>query len=130
TVLVIGLSATALILGSLPLQPVPRRFWIALFVACAATIASLGVRSLRWIFLLRRAGIRIPIRDAYIGYFAGLSLLFVPLLAGEIAIRALVLRDRGRVPPASVVVVNLWERLIDLVALGAIAGGLGAILGS
>ena len=36
---------------------------------------------------------RIPIRDAYIGYFAGLSLLFAPFLLGEIAVRA---RDPSR----------------------------------
>ena len=36
--------------------------------------------------------------------------------------RALVLRARGRVPVATTVVVNLWERLLDLVALAVIAG--------
>ena len=60
--------------------------------ACVLTVASLSLRSLRWIFLLRRAETRIPIRDAYIGYFAGLSLLFAPLLLGEIAVRACVHR--------------------------------------
>jgi hypothetical protein len=97
--------------------------------AAALTIVSLMLRSLRWIFLLRRAHVRIPIRDAYIGYFAGLSLLLTPLLLGEIALRVLVHRARGRVPAATVVVVNLWERLLDLVALGVITGLLGIVLG-
>ncbi len=98
-------------------------------VAAALTIVSLMLRSLRWIFLLRRAHVRIPIRDAYIGYFAGLSLLLTPFLLGEIAVRALVHRARGRVPAATVVVVNLWERLLDLVALGVITGLLAIVLG-
>ena len=87
-----------------------------------------GLRSLRWVFLLRRAETRIPIRDAYIGYFAGLSLLLAPLLLGEIAVRAAVLRARGKVPVATIVVVNLWERFLDVAALGVIAGGLGILL--
>ena len=43
-----------------------------------------------------------------------------PLLLGEIAIRALVLRQRGRVPFATTALVNLWERLMDVTALALI----------
>jgi ubiquinone/menaquinone biosynthesis C-methylase UbiE len=130
-VLVIGVASTVLIVGSLTSDvPVPGLFWPAFAGACAATIVSVGIRSLRWVFLLRRASIRIPIRDAYIGYFSGLSLLFAPFLIGEIAIRAHVLRARGRVPFGTVVVVNLWERLLDLTALAAIAGVIGLLIAS
>ena len=130
-VLVTGLIGTALVLAQLGGGPDARspRFWVGLAAAAALTIASLMLRSLRWIFLLRRAQVRIPIRDAYIGYFAGLSLLLTPFLLGEIAVRAAVLRARGRVPTATVVVVNLWERLLDLVALGIMAGVLAIALG-
>ena len=130
-VLVTGLIGTALILAQLGGGPDARspRFWVGLAAAAALTIASLMLRSLRWVFLLRRAQVRIPIRDAYIGYFAGLSLLLTPFLLGEIAVRAAVLRARGRVPTATVVVVNLWERLLDLVALGIMAGVLAIPLG-
>jgi len=125
-VLVIGAASTLLILGSLtPAVAVPGLFWLSFAAACAATVVSVGIRSLRWVFLLRRASVRIPIRDAYIGYFSGLSLLFAPFLIGEIAIRAHVLRARGRVPISTVVVVNLWERALDLTALAAIAAAAG-----
>jgi 2-polyprenyl-3-methyl-5-hydroxy-6-metoxy-1,4-benzoquinol methylase/uncharacterized membrane protein YbhN (UPF0104 family) len=126
-VLLTGLVGTALIFGSLTRSQaqIGPGFWIRLLAACGLTLASLGLRSLRWVFLLRRAETRIPIRDAYIGYFAGLSLLFAPFLLGEIAVRAFVLRARGRVPVTTTVVVNLWERLLDLVALAVIAGVLG-----
>src|SRR6185436_9259004 len=109
--------------------PIRPTFWAALASACVLTVVSVTVRSLRWIFLLRRAHVRIPIRDAYIGYFAGLSLLLTPFLLGEIAVRAWVHRARGRVPAATVVVVNLWDRLLDVVALGIITGMLAIALG-
>jgi len=129
-VFVVGLIATALVfarLGSTPLAP--HTFWLRLFGACALTVASLAVRSVRWIFLLRRAETRIPIRDAYIGYFSGLSLLFTPFLIGEIAVRAYINRARGRVPVLTTMVVNVWERALDLVALGFIAGSAAFLLG-
>ena len=130
-VLLTGLFGTALILGSLTRWPSPvaPAFWVRLLAAFGLTMASLAVRSLRWVFLLRRAETRIPIRDAYIGYFAGLSLLLAPFLLGEIAVRVLVHRARGKVPAATTIVVNLWERTLDLMALGAIAGTLGIALG-
>ena len=122
-VLVVGVVATALVFGRLGATPLATRtFWLRLAGACALTVASLSVRSVRWIFLLRRAETRIPIRDAYIGYFAGLSLLFAPFLIGEIAVRAFINRARGGVPVLTTAVVNVWERALDLVALGLIAG--------
>src|SRR5215475_408566 len=122
-VVVVGIVATLLVfarLGSAPLAP--RTFWLRLLGACVLTVISLAVRSVRWIFLLRRAETRIPIRDAYIGYFAGLSLLFTPFLIGEIAVRSYINRIRGNVPVLTTTVVNVWERALDLVALGFIAG--------
>src|SRR5262245_4683721 len=128
-VVVVGLVATALVfarLGSTPLAP--RTFWVRLLGACALTVVSLSVRSVRWIFLLRRAETRIPIRDAYIGYFAGLSLLFTPFLVGEIALRAYINRARGHVPVLPTSAVNVWERALDLVALGFISGSAALML--
>src|SRR5215475_15812639 len=129
-VVVVGIVATLLVfarLGSTPLAP--RTFWLRLLGACVLTVVSLSVRSVRWIFLLRRAETRIPIRDAYIGYFAGLSLLFTPFLIGEIAVRAYINRARGNVPVLTTTVVNVWERALDLVALGFIVGSAMLVLG-
>jgi len=90
-VLLAGLATTAAVLSQLAVTPaalpVGFRFWIWLLAASGLTVASLALRALRWIFLLRRIDTRIPIRDAYIGYLAGLSLLLAPFLLGEIAIR-------------------------------------------
>jgi ubiquinone/menaquinone biosynthesis C-methylase UbiE/uncharacterized membrane protein YbhN (UPF0104 family) len=117
-----GIAATIAVfsgIGGVP-RP-PSHFWGTFVAASALTTASLSLRSLRWVFLLRRAETRIPIRDAYIGYFTGFSLLFVPLLLGEIAVRAIVHRRRGGVPVTTTALGNVWERVLDLLALGLIA---------
>src|SRR5688500_12165780 len=95
-ILLVGVVATVLVLGDFAgtFQPPGSAFWASLAAACVLTVVSLTVRSLRWIFLPRGAGTRTPIRDAYIGYFAALSLLLTPFLLGEIAVRALVQRTR------------------------------------
>jgi len=131
-VLAVGAVATAVVFGRLDTYPEPPngRFWGALVGASLLTVGSVSLRSLRWIFLLRRAETRIPIRDAYIGYFAGLSLLFTPLLAGEIAVRAWVNRARGNVPVHTTIVVNIWERLLDLTALSIVASVAGLAVGT
>lgn len=125
-VLVTGLVATALVFGGqVPsVAVVPRGFWARLVVASGLTLSSLGLRALRWVYLLRRAETRIPIRDAYIGYLAGFSLLLAPLLTGEIAVRAWVLRRRGRIPSALTATLTIWERGFDVLALTTIASGL------
>lgn len=117
----VGLFATALLFTSIGSWPTPPAgFWPRLLAACGLTLASLSLRSVRWIFLLRRSETRIPIRDAYIGYLSGLSLIVTPLLLGEIAVRAWILRARGRVPVLTTAVVNIWERVLDLAALGVV----------
>jgi ubiquinone/menaquinone biosynthesis C-methylase UbiE/uncharacterized membrane protein YbhN (UPF0104 family) len=129
-ILLVGLVATLLVFGNFTdSMRVGAEFWPYLAIASLLTIISLMIRSLRWIFLLRRSSVRIPIRDAYIGYFSGLSLLLTPFLAGEIAVRAAIQKARAGVPIATTIVVNLWDRLLDLVALAIIAGALGLALG-
>jgi ubiquinone/menaquinone biosynthesis C-methylase UbiE len=118
----VGLFATAVLFSSVGAWPTPpAAFWPRLLVACGLTVVSLSLRSVRWMFLLRRTDTRIPIRDAYIGYLSGLTLLVTPLLLGEIAIRAWILRARGRVPILTTAVVNVWERVLDFAALAIIA---------
>src|SRR4051812_10313244 len=131
-VLAVGAVATAVVFGRLDTYPEPPngRFWGALVGASLLTVASVSLRGLRGVFLLRRAETRLPIRDAYIGYFAGLSLLFTPLLAGEIAVRAWVNRARGNVPVHTTIVVNIWERLLDLTALSIVASVAGLAAGT
>ena len=122
-ILVVGIAATAVVFRNLgnSVGRVPPSLLVWFGLACILTVASLALRILRWIFLLRRSNARIPLRDAYIGYLSGLSLLLVPFLIGEIAVRALIHRARARIPIETIVIVNLWERLLDFVALVTIA---------
>jgi 2-polyprenyl-3-methyl-5-hydroxy-6-metoxy-1,4-benzoquinol methylase/uncharacterized membrane protein YbhN (UPF0104 family) len=123
-VLVVGAVATALLFASVSDETagIAWTLWPGFLIACALTIASLSLRSVRWIFLLRRAETRIPIRDAYIGYLAGFSLLLTPLLLGETAVRAAIHRRRGGVPLGTTILVNVWERVLDAAALSLLAG--------
>jgi ubiquinone/menaquinone biosynthesis C-methylase UbiE len=132
-VLLAGVAATALVLSQVqPAAALLRlpAFWTWLILACLLTLLSLGLRTLRWIFLLRRSEVRIPLRDASIGYLAGLSLLLAPILLGEIAVRAYVHRRRGGVPLGTIAVLNLWERLLDVMALSSIAILTGVLTGT
>ncbi len=119
-----GIASTALVLTrTAPTSlAAPAAFWLWLALGCALTTASLFLRGLRWVFLLRRADVRIPIRDAYIGYFAGFSLVLAPFLLGEIAVRASVLHRRQQVPRSTTAIVNVWERWLDVLAMAAILG--------
>ncbi|PWT79981.1 MAG: hypothetical protein C5B57_12995 [Blastocatellia bacterium] len=131
-VLATGIIGTALVfygLTPLGLPAPPAHFWLWLVIASMLTLVSLGLRTLRWIFLLRRSETRIPIRDAYIGYLAGFALLLAPFLLGEMTIRAYVHRDRGNVPVAVSVVLNIWERFLDTIALAAIAATMTIVSG-
>lgn len=119
---VAGAVATAALFVQAGVRPseAPARFWLASIVAAIATVVSLYIRAQRWVFLLRRSGTRIPIRDALIGYFSGLTLLIVPLLIGEMALRSYVQHARAGVRPATTILVNIWERVLDLAALALI----------
>lgn len=118
-----GLATVVIFTERLPHAiTVPPAFWPRLALAAGLTVAGINLRALRWIFLLRRADVRIPIRDAYIGYLAGFSLLLAPLFLGELGVRAWVLRRRGRVPTGVTAVLTLWERGFDLLALVTIGG--------
>ncbi|HWW83640.1 MAG TPA: lysylphosphatidylglycerol synthase domain-containing protein, partial [Vicinamibacterales bacterium] len=122
-VLAVGLATTMIAFSGLSARPdrLPARFWLWLLVGALTTAASLTIRMLRWTFLLRRSGTRIPLRDACIGYLSGFSLLFVPVFVGEITLRARVQQTRANVPIGITCVVNLWERLLDLSAVALVA---------
>lgn len=119
-----GLVATSLALSQRAPDGivVPSALWLHPAGAAILTLASMNLRTLRWIFLLRRAETRIPLRDAFLGYLAGFALLLAPLFLGEIALRAWILRARGDVPTGVTAVLSLWERWFDLLALASIGG--------
>ena len=140
SMLVLGSAAAVLVTGLVATVAIVSRhrgaslslgygFWAGLVAVSGLTAVNLGLRALRWIYLLRRCETRLPIRDAYIGYLAGFSLVLAPLLLGEIAVRSYVLKERGEVSPLTTAVVNVWERVLDLVAVAILVGAFAVVRG-
>jgi SAM-dependent methyltransferase len=129
--LAVGGVATAHLLWqvTVPLDGIPLGHWVAMAAALCLTLASLGVRSLRWVFCLRRTQTYVPLRDSIVIYLAGLSLVFVPFLAGETLLRAIVARERRVADAEPILAVNYWERALDLIALCAILGATTLVTG-
>lgn len=84
--------------------------------ALAATAGWLFARFIRWQFLLRRVGVRLPIRTTLGTYIAGLPGTATPAYVGE-AIRGLFIRRRFGVPMRVSLAVLVLERLYDVAAI-------------
>lgn len=87
--------------------------------ACLLTCACVGLRWIRWRYLLRRADLRIPARSDLLIYLSSLAGRATPAYAGE-ALRCLLLARRHRIRLASSFALLVVERGLDLVALGAL----------
>lgn len=81
------------------------------------TSGHLGIRFLRWQFLLRRSGIRLPIRPSLRSYLASLVGIATPAYAGEVLRCAFARRNHGAPLPATLTIL-LLERFLDVAALG------------
>jgi SAM-dependent methyltransferase/uncharacterized membrane protein YbhN (UPF0104 family) len=91
----------------------------------AITATWLFLRFIRWQFLLRRVGMRLPIRPTLAAYLAALPGTATPAYVGE-ALRAVFLRRRFGAPLRTTLAVLVLERLYDVVAIAvilAVAGG-------
>jgi uncharacterized membrane protein YbhN (UPF0104 family) len=88
-------------------------------VALAATAGWLFLRFIRWQFLLRRVGVRLPIRSTLGTYIAGLPGTATPAYVGEV-IRGLFIKRRFGVPLRLSVAILVLERLYDLAAIATI----------
>ncbi|MBV6521941.1 MAG: hypothetical protein MNPFHGCM_02085 [Gemmatimonadaceae bacterium] len=93
-----------------------------------ATAAWLVLRFLRWQFLLRRIGVRLPIRPTLASYIAALPGTATPAYIGEVA-RAIFLRRRFGTPLRPVILVLVLERLYDVAALALLAQATGVGIG-
>ncbi len=90
------------------------------------TALCLAARFVRWQFLLRRLGIRLPARPSLRIYLASLVGIATPAYAGEL-LRPVLVRRRFGVPVRITTTVLVLERLLDAGALAAI--GLAASAG-
>ena len=85
----------------------------------ALTAVCILMRFVRWQFLLRRAGIRLPTRRSLSIYLASLAGIATPAHLGEL-VRALLIRRRFGVPVRATAPLWVLERLLDAAALGAL----------
>lgn len=104
-----------------------RLQWVV--VALGLTAIWLFARFIRWQFLLRRVGVRLPIRPTLKVYVAGLPGTATPAYVGE-AVRSLFLKRRFGVPVRISLAAWVLERLYDVAALGLVALGTGLALRS
>jgi SAM-dependent methyltransferase/uncharacterized membrane protein YbhN (UPF0104 family) len=107
-------GGSALIRGLLTARPV------GVLAALAATAGWLFLRFIRWQFLLRRVGVRLPIRTTLGTYIAGLPGTATPAYVGE-AIRGVFIRRRFGVPLRVSLAVLVLERLYDVAAIATLA---------
>jgi 2-polyprenyl-3-methyl-5-hydroxy-6-metoxy-1,4-benzoquinol methylase len=118
--LAVGLAVTILWLGAAGATDYVRANVLRLIAitagAAALTTVNLVLRWLRWNFLVRRAGVRVPTRESVRLYFATLPAIATPFYVGEL-VRAFLLN--ARMPGARSVVTWVWivERATDAVTL-------------
>lgn len=95
------------------------RWWFGLPVILV-TLLGIGLRFLRWHYLLRVSGVVVPTRDSFRVYLSGLAMALTPAYIGEVA-KAFMLRRLHGTPVLRVVAVIVAERVLDFAALGIIA---------
>lgn len=88
-------------------------------LALATTAGWLFARFIRWQFLLRRVGVRLPIRTTLGTYIAGLPGTATPAYVGE-AVRGFFIKRRFGVPMRISLAVLVLERLYDVAALALV----------
>ena len=96
---------------------------LALFLGCHA------FGSLKWRMVIATAGARLPVRDAFRCYAAGLfSNIFLPSIVGGDVLRALLAgKKSGRLEAA--ILGGAADRVLDLAAIGSLALGASFFVG-
>jgi uncharacterized protein (TIRG00374 family) len=88
----------------------------ALLAGTALSLASYGVRWVRWQYYLKISGIRAPVGESILIFLAGFVMSVTPAKMGEI-LKALLLKESRNVPIAKSAPIVVAERFTDLVAM-------------
>lgn len=101
-----GVASTRAWLGNPGLPPVRvPALTLAMLAACAATLANLSVRWMRWHFLLRTFGVRLRTRESLLAFTSLLPMILTPWAAGE---TLLFLGVRRHSPHPARVAILVW----------------------
>lgn len=118
--LVMGSAATLFWLLASGVKPFAMRHWGVLLgclsLTTALTLCNLGLRWMRWHFLMRRFGVRVPARDSLRLYGMTLPSIATPFYIGE-WLRAPLLSRRYDGAPRAVAMTWLVERGTDCCVL-------------
>lgn len=90
-----------------------------IFAIVAATASCVFMRFVRWQFLLRRVGVRVPIRPSFSIFLASLVGIATPAYLGE-GIRSIFMRKQFGIPYRITISALIVERLLDVAALGIV----------
>jgi glycosyltransferase 2 family protein len=85
----------------------------------AMTGFNVAMRFVRWHFLLRRVGVKIPARPSLFIYLASLAAIVTPAYVGEV-VRSVFVRRRFGTPMGRTMPVLIAERGLDVLTLAAI----------
>lgn len=95
------------------LRPIP-------FLALGGlTTSNVMLRFIRWQYLLRRVGVRIPTRDSLLIYLSSLAAIVTPAYVGE-TVRAHFARRNHGVPVSRALTVIIAERGLDALTLATL----------
>ncbi len=118
--LAVGLLVASLWLGTFDTggvaEMLARVQWRLVPLALGASVVSMGLRFVRWQFLLRVADVRVPVRRSLSIYLASLMGTVTPAYVGEV-VRALFLHRSFGIRRRVSVTVLVFERLLDMAAL-------------
>jgi SAM-dependent methyltransferase len=95
--------------------------WPHVALLLAITASWHVVRFVRWQYLLRRVGVRLPIHPSLSIYAAGIPGTATPAYIGEL-IRGVIIRRRFAIPLGVTTPVLVVERLLDVSALALLLG--------
>lgn len=86
----------------------------------AVTLFFVFVRFIRWQFLMRKVGYRLPTRNSLSIYLASLLGTATPAYVGEFFIRSFLINRSYRIPFRATLLVMVFDRMLDFTALGII----------
>lgn len=95
--------------------------WVYFLPVLVLTVLNYGLRFVKWHYLLRRLGVKMPLVEDAWNFTAGLAMVISPAKTGEM-LKPYVVRARLGTPMARTIPALVTERLTDAIAMLILAG--------
>lgn len=99
--------------------------WWLLLPALGLVAVNYGVRFIKWEYLLRAIGIRVPLRPSFVIFVSGLTMTISPAKMGEV-LKSFMLKEHVDVPVRRSAPVVMAERATDVIGV-VLLGGAGTL---